>query len=386
MTADEASRAAAEPSLAGIEEILEAARNGRMSILVDDESRENEGDLVIPAQMATPEAINFMAKHGRGLICLSLTRERIEQLDLPPMSQANASRQETAFTVSIEAQEGVTTGISAADRAHTIQTAIDPLQGAEAITSPGHVFPLMARDGGVLVRAGHTEASVDIARLAGLNPSAVICEVMNEDGTMARRPDLMAFAERHGIKVGTIRDLIAYRLRHDSLVECVQERPLNSVYGDDWTAKAYVNTAEYEEHLVLVKGDVAAGGPPLVRMHALDIFDDIVGERSGRVGQLQKAMEMIGEAGRGVVVIIRDVRPDRLTQAMTAREQPSPPVSGQNGKGGSHPLREYGIGAQILLDLGVKEMILLSNTRHKIIGLEGYGLNIVDQKPIPTEG
>ena len=381
MDADEELRDESETCFSSIEEVIDDARNGRMVVLVDDESRENEGDLVIPAQMATPEVVNFMAKHGRGLICLALTRERVEQLGLPLMSHDNISRHETAFTVSIEAREGVTTGISAADRARTIQVAIDPARDANDIGSPGHVFPLRARDGGVLVRAGHTEASVDIARLAGLNPSAVICEIMNEDGTMARRPDLAEFARQHGIKIGTIRDLIAYRLRHDSLVEPVLECPFESVYGGSWTAKAYINTAEYAEHLVLVKGDPSGEEPVLVRMHALDIFEDIVGAAGGRAGQLQKAMEMIGEAGRGVAVIIRDVRPDRLTQQMKARSAPaqSPPDTAQ----GVHPLREYGIGAQILLNLGVRKMILLSNTRHNIVGLEGYGLDIVEQRPIP---
>jgi len=381
MTATDDSAQLSEAYLSSIEEVIEDARNGRMVVLVDDESRENEGDLVIPAQMATPDAVNFMAKYGRGLICLALTRERVEQLGLPLMSHTNISRHETAFTVSIEAREGVTTGISAADRARTVQVAIDPATDAGDIGSPGHVFPLRARDGGVLVRAGHTEASVDIARLAGLNPSAVICEVMNEDGTMARRPDLMAFAQRHGLKVGTIRDLIAYRLRHDSLVETVLERPFHSLYGGDWAAKAYVNKAEYAEHLVLVKGDVSGDEPVIVRMHALDIFEDIVGASGGRAGQLQKAMEMIGEAGRGVVVIIRDVRPDRLTQQLRARTEPDSAEGHDPAE--AHPLREYGIGAQILLDLGVRKLILLSNTQHRIVGLEGYGLDIVEQRPVP---
>mgnify|MGYP005838643649 CR=1 FL=1 len=369
-----------ESFLSDIEEIIDDARNGRMFILVDDEDRENEGDLIVPAQMATPAAINFMARHGRGLICLSLSADRIQALGLPMMSSDNASRHQTAFTVSVEAREGVTTGISAADRARTIQMAIDPNRGRDDLATPGHVFPLMARDGGVLVRAGHTEASVDISRLAGLNPSAVICEIMNEDGSMARMPDLQTFARTHGLKVGTIRDLIAYRLQHDSLVEPVAETRLDSRHGGAWTLKAYVNRAEYAEHLVLVKGDISTPEPVLVRMHALSIFEDILSEQNGRAGQLQRAMEEIGRAERGVVVVIRDVRPDRLTQSIAARQQTAHEAAERE-----YPLRDYGIGAQILLDLGVRDLILLSNTRHNIVGLEGYGLNIVEQRTIPEE-
>lgn len=365
--------------LSTIEEVIDDARNGRMFILIDDEDRENEGDLIVPAQMATPEAVNFMAKHGRGLICLTLTSARVERLGLPLMSQNNQTRHQTAFTVSIEAREGVTTGISAADRARTIAVAIDGSKGPEDIATPGHVFPLEARDGGVLVRAGHTEASVDIARLAGLNPSAVICEIMNDDGTMARLPDLVPFAQRHGLKVATIRDLIAYRLQHDSLVECVVENRMDSAWGGDWTVKAYVNTAEYAEHLVLVKGRIEPDKPTLVRMHAINIFQDLLAEANGRAGQLARSMEMIGEAGAGVVVVIRDTRPHRLTELM--RKRAGQPVAEDDS--GASPLRDYGIGAQILLDLGVRDMVLLSNTRHNIVGLEGYGLNIVEQRPIP---
>ena len=363
--------------LSPIEDVLEDARNGRMFILVDDEDRENEGDLIIPAQMATPEAVNFMAKHGRGLICLSLTRDRVETLGLELMSRNNRARHQTAFTVSIEAREGVSTGISAADRARTIAVAIDGSKGADDLVTPGHVFPLMARDGGVLVRAGHTEASVDIARLAGVNPSAVICEVMKDDGTMARLPDLVDFADEHHLKVATIRDLIAYRLKHDSLVECVSETPLTSRWGGDWTVKAYVNTAEYAEHMALVKGDLSGDEPVMARMHAVNLFDDLLGDEHGKPGQLASAMEMIGQAGRGIVVVIRDVSPTRLTETMKRRHGTDP------ASGGDTTLRDYGIGAQILLDLGVREMVLLSNTQHNIVGLEGYGLNIVEQRPIP---
>jgi len=361
--------------LASIEDIIDDARNGRMIVLVDDEDRENEGDLVIPAQMATPAAINFMATYGRGLICLPITGKRADQLGLELMSRNNQSRHQTAFTVSIEAKEGVSTGISAADRARTIAVAIDAAKGPADIASPGHVFPLIARDGGVLVRAGHTEAAVDIARLAGLNPSAVICEIMKDDGTMARLPDLLGFAQHHGLKVATIRDLIAYRLKHDSLVRCVAQTPLRSFWGGEWTAKAYVNTAEYAEHLALVKGDVAGPEPVMVRMHKVSLFDDLMGDAAGKPGQIASAMQMIGEAERGVVVMIRDVSPTRLTTEFQERRD------GRSG-GGPQSLRDYGIGAQILLDLGVQNLILLSNTHHNIVGLEGYGLEIVGQRPI----
>ena len=357
--------------LVPIEAIIDEARNGRMFILVDDEDRENEGDLVIPAQMATPDAINFMARHGRGLICLALTRGRVEQLQLPMMARNNGTRHETAFTVSIEAKEGVTTGISAADRARTIAVAIDAAQGPDALVSPGHVFPLMARDGGVLVRAGHTEASVDLARLAGLNPSGVICEIMRDDGSMARMDDLIPFARSHGLKIGTIRDLIAYRRRHDHLVACIAETTLNSRHGGLWQVKTYVNRAEYAEHLVLQKGKVAPGKPTLVRMHVLSPFADILGEESPRTGALQKSMEMIGKEGAGIVVIIRDNRPDRLSRMMAARE---------TGLREALEQRDYGIGAQILVDLGVSEIDLISNAHRSFVGLSGYGLTVVNER------
>ena len=366
--------------LSPIEDVIEDARNGRMYILIDDEDRENEGDLIIPAQMATPDAINFMAKHGRGLICLSMTSERIKNLGLELMGQQNQSRHNTAFTVSIEAMDGVTTGISAADRAHTIAVAIDGAKSGKDLATPGHVFPIQARDGGVLVRAGHTEASVDISRLAGLNPSAVICEIMNDDGTMARLPDLVMFAQYHGLKVATIRDLIAYRRLNDNLVECTVETPLTSEFGGDWKLKTYVNRAEYAEHLVLVKGDVDDRQPVLVRMHSLNLFDDVLAETNARAGQLHRVMQMIGEAGRGVVVIIRDIRPTRLSEMMQARNGDVPDAAGPGDKPAD--LKDYGIGAQILCDLGLKDLILLSNTKQHIIGLEGYGLNIVEQRPI----
>ena len=353
------------------EEIIDEARNGRMFILVDDEDRENEGDLVIPAQMATPDAINFMARYGRGLICLSLSPERVRTLGLPLMAAHNGTRHATAFTVSIEARDGVTTGISAGDRARTIAVAIDAGKDASHIVSPGHVFPLVARDGGVLVRAGHTEAAVDVARLAGLNPSGVICEIMNDDGTMARLPDLLGFARTHGLRIGTIRDLIAYRLRHDHLVECIASVPLESIHGGAWTARTYVNKAEYAEHMVLQKGRIDPGKPTLVRVHAMSMFTDLFGEAGGRAGLIPRAMEIIGEAGAGVIVIIRDARPDAISAQMRAR-----------GQGGGVELRDYGIGAQILVDLGVSDMVLLTNAHRNIVGLQGYGLNVVGEQAI----
>ncbi|HEY8352073.1 MAG TPA: 3,4-dihydroxy-2-butanone-4-phosphate synthase [Sphingomonadales bacterium] len=363
------------PGLSSIEEIINEARNGRMFILVDDEDRENEGDLVIPAQMATPEAINFMAKYGRGLICLSLTAERCAELGLRLMSEKNQSRHHTAFTVSIEAREGISTGISAHDRAHTIGVAIDPTKGAQDIVSPGHVFPLVAREGGVLVRAGHTEAAVDIARLAGLIPAGVICEVMNDDGTMARLPDLMKFAERHNLKIATIADLIAYRLKHDNLVHCAAEMDFHSRHGGAFRLKAYATSVDYAEHLVLVKGNVSTDEPVMVRVHTLNVMEDILAEDGPRTGQLAAAMDMIGEAGRGVVVLIRDSSDTALTDLIHYRRGEKPPQRPE--------LRNYGIGAQILLDLGVSRLILLSNTEKHLIGIEGYGLEIVERRPIP---
>ncbi len=358
--------------LATPEEIIEDAREGRMFILVDDEDRENEGDLVIPAQMATPEAINFMAKHGRGLICLAMTQQRCEALGLPLMPQQNSSRHGTAFTVSIEAREGITTGISAADRARTVQVAIDPTRGRGDLATPGHVFPLMAQDGGVLVRAGHTEASVDVARLAGLSPAGVICEIMNDDGTMARMPDLVRFAQEHGLKVGTIADLIAWRRTKERLVRREMETDFHSVHGGDWRMSLYVSTVTYGEHIALVKGDLSAPGPVPVRMHALNVLDDVLGDAdSGRSDHLAKAMNRIAREGRGVVVLIREPRPTALSEKVEARVQ--------DGPGAHDRLVDYGVGAQILLDLGIRDMILLSNTPKHIIALDGYGLKVVDQ-------
>jgi len=352
-----------------IEAIIEDARQGHMFILIDDEDRENEGDLVIPAQMATPEVVNFMAKHGRGLICLALARARVEELGLKLMAQHNASRHQTAFTVSIEAAEGVTTGISAADRAHTIAYAIDPARKAKDIISPGHIFPLVARDGGVLVRAGHTEAAVDIARLAGLNPSGVICEIMNDDGSMARLADLKQFALTHNLKIATIADLIAYRRRQEKLVECVAETIFESRHGGAFTMRIYVNRIEYAEHIVLIKGMVDPAKPVLVRMHALDVLHDVLGDiHDTHATDLHAAMRRIGEAGNGVIVLLREPRRSALLDKVRARlGEKTEPQAG---------LRDYGIGAQILLDLGVREMTLLSNSKRPVVGLDGYGLAI----------
>jgi 3,4-dihydroxy 2-butanone 4-phosphate synthase / GTP cyclohydrolase II len=359
--------------LAAAEELIEEARNGRMFILVDDEDRENEGDLVIPAQFATPDAVNFMARHARGLICLALTRQRCEQLALPLMSAQNGTRHQTAFTVSIEAREGVTTGISAHDRAHTIAVAINPESTRDDITTPGHIFPLMAREGGALVRAGHTEASVDIARKAGLYPAAVICEIMNDDGTMARLPELVAFGQRHNLKLGSIADLIAHRRMTERLVRRVSEGDYHHAAGGDWHAIVYANTVEYQEHLAVVKGDLSGPDPVLVRMHAVDLLDDMTG--SPHWIAVHNAMHMISRAGRGVVVFIREHRKTALAERVGALSVE---------RSSARVLRDYGIGAQILLDLGVKNMILLTNSRRTIVGLEGYGLNIMEQRAIPN--
>ena len=356
------------PVLVGIEEIIEEARNGRMFVLVDDEDRENEGDLVIPAQMATPDAVNFMATHGRGLICLTLQRQRVEALGLELMSRSNGSRHETAFT--IEAREGVTTGISAADRARTIAVAIDPTRGAQDIVTPGHVFPLIARDGGVLVRAGHTEAAVDISRLAGLNPSGVICEIMNEDGTMARLDNLIDFARRHRLKIGTIRDLIEYRMKHDHLVERAGESTFTSAHGGEWRAINYRSTVDGSVSVVLQKGQVHSDRSTLVRMHRISLFDDVLGRSGDKRDTLQRAMRTIGDEGSGLIVCLMPGQPDKLQAEVAGR-----PAGGD--------LREYGIGAQILADLGVSEMTLLTNSHRNVIGLEGYGITVVGERPIP---
>jgi 3,4-dihydroxy 2-butanone 4-phosphate synthase/GTP cyclohydrolase II len=356
------------PAISPIEEIIEEARNGRMYILVDAEDRENEGDLVIPAQFATPEAINFMAKYGRGLICLALTEGRTRALELDLMSPRNGTRHQTAFTVSIEAKEGVSTGISAHDRARTIGVAIDPAKGPDDLVTPGHVFPLIARDGGVLVRAGHTEASVDIARLAGCLPAGVICEVMNDDGTMARLPDLIAFAQHHNLKIGTIADLIAYRREKDGLVAHVGETAFRNRFGE-FRMHLYRNKLDNVEHVALVRGAVGADRSMLVRMHRVDIMVDVLGGGGDRARLAQAAFEAIAaDPEGGVLVFLRESDPAALSRRILGGEEPDD----HDGR----MLREYGIGAQILRHLGVRRMTLLTNAPAKVIGLEGHGLSI----------
>lgn len=359
-------------AIASVEEIIDEARHGRMYILIDDEDRENEGDLVMPAQMATPASINFMATHGRGLICLAMGKDRIDQLGLQLMARNNGSRHETAFTISIEARDGVTTGISAADRARTIAVAIDSSKGAEHLVSPGHVFPLLARPGGVLVRAGHTEAAVDVSRLAGLNPSGVICEILKEDGTMARLPELVKFARLHNLKIGTIRDLIAYRRRYDNNLERIADTRFRSHWGGDWTAITFRNRAADAETLALVKGSLPTSEPTLVRMHVLDLFDDILGQDGNRGGLLSRSMEVVAEHGSGVVVILG--RPPQLSHVFRARAGEHVPEMNE--------LRDYGIGAQILAELGIHDMILLTNSSTTLVALEGYGINIVEERAL----
>jgi 3,4-dihydroxy 2-butanone 4-phosphate synthase/GTP cyclohydrolase II len=362
--------------LSSIEEIIDDARNGRMFILVDDEGRENEGDLVIPAQMATPDAVNFMAKYGRGLICLALTRKRVEELRLPLMTTHNQTRHATAFTLSIEAKDGVTTGISAADRARTIAVAIDPASTRENLATPGHVFPLMARDGGVLVRAGHTEAAVDIARLAGLIPAGVICEIMNDDGSMARLPDLVKFAQHHGLKIATIAELIAYRRRKERLVRVETETPFKSRFGGQWLLRIYTDTVSGTEHVAMVKGQVQTPEPVMVRMHQVNVLSDLFWESDNpKTGELHRSMEAIAAHGKGVVVVLRDFPGGRLSDRLKAQLK---------GEDGTTRLMDYGVGAQILVDLGVSNMILLTNTSKNVVGLEGYGLKIVEQRGIPV--
>jgi 3,4-dihydroxy 2-butanone 4-phosphate synthase / GTP cyclohydrolase II len=368
--------------LSATAEIIEDLRNGRMVILVDAEDRENEGDLIVPAQMATPDAVNFMAKHGRGLICLSLTKARADELRLESMVRTNASRTGTAFTVSIEAREGITTGISAHDRARTIATAIDASKGHADIVSPGHVFPLIARDGGVLIRAGHTEASVDLCRMAGLYPAAVICEIMNDDGTMARMPDLVGFAQKHGLKIGTIEDMIAHRLSNDKLVRSVAKRDVESAHGGKFALHVYGTTVDAGEHLALVKGDLAAPGPVLVRVHAVNPLQDLlgIGTDAGQESLIEKSMRIIEKEGRGVIVLLRDLRPKSVSEGLAREGRPK-----KHGKPEGQERRrvDIGVGSQILRDLGVSEMILLSNSSASVyVGLEGYGLKIVDTRKI----
>lgn len=364
-----------ESPISSIEDILEDARNGRPYILVDAEDRENEGDVVIPAQMATPDVINFMARHARGLVCLSITPERAKQLRLPPMVHDNGARNGTAFTVSIEAREGISTGISPKDRAHTIAVAIDPTKDSRDLVSPGHVFPLVARDGGVLVRAGHTEAAVDISRMAGLYPAGVICEIINDDGSMARLPDLVKFGQLHGLKIGTIADLIAYRRRTERFVERVLERPFDSQWGGQFRLYVYRNTLDGSEHLALVKQMPHPSKPTLVRMHQLDIASDVLGGAGAtmRANYVEQAMQVLSaHEGPAVMVLLRDPDPKVLSNRF-GNDQPE-----ALGRG----LRDYGVGAQILIDLGVRDMIALSGTRPKPAALEGYGLSIIDWKTL----
>ncbi len=356
--------------IASIEVIIEEARKGRMFILVDHEDRENEGDLVIPAEHATAEAVNFMATYGRGLICLTLSGARIDALGLPLMAMTNSSRHETAFTVSIEAREGVSTGISAQDRALTIAVAIDPNRGPQDIATPGHVFPLRARDGGVLVRAGHTEAATDVSRLAGLSPAGVICEIMNEDGTMARLPELVAFAKKHGLKIGTISDLIAYRRRHDNLVREARVEEVTSAYGGDWTMRVFTDVTEGTEHVALTKGDIATPEPVLVRTHALHELEDVLALGPAPEGELARAMRIVAEEGRGAVCLFRNPRAKLLVEE----------------EEGPRTVKNTGLGAQILTSMGLKKLILLTNSpQTRYLGLEAYDLEIVGTRPI-TKG
>jgi 3,4-dihydroxy 2-butanone 4-phosphate synthase/GTP cyclohydrolase II len=360
-----------------IEDILEDARNGRPYILVDAEDRENEGDIIIPAQFATPDQINFMIRQARGLVCLAMTADRARQLRLPPMAADNRESMKTAFTVSIEAKDGVTTGISATDRARTIHVATDATKGMDDIVSPGHIFPLVARDGGVLVRAGHTEAAVDISRMAGLTPAGVICEIIKDDGEMARMPDLIAFAQLHGLKIGTIADLIAYRRRTERFVERTMQTPFESVHGGPFDMMVYRNTIEDAEHVALVHGKIEPGKPTLVRMHQVDFACDLLGHVERRQDYVPKALKQISDHdGAGVVVFLRDPSLMSIAERLAGVDKPT---------AADRSLRAYGVGAQILLDLGVRDMIVMSSTRPEPTALEGYGLRIVGWRDMDGE-
>lgn len=357
-------------AIASAEEIIEEARKGRIFILVDHEDRENEGDFVIPADACDAAAVNFMATHGRGLICLPMEARRIEELGLPMMSMHNSSRHETAFTTSIEAREGVSTGISAADRALTVATAIDPANGPADIATPGHVFPLRARNGGVLVRAGHTEAAVDIARLAGRNPSGVICEIMNEDGTMARLPELVEIAKKHGMKIGTISDLIAYRRRHDNLVRETGREVITSEFGGEWDMRIFTDLTHEIEHVVLIKGDISTADPVLVRTHALNEAQDVLGMGPKAADELPRAMQIIAKGGRGVVCLFREPR-----KTLYARDEEEPGT-----------VRNIGLGSQILSALGLSDLVLLTDSPDtRYVGVDAYGLNITATRPIQED-
>lgn len=360
--------------LATIPEIIAEAKQGKMFILVDDEDRENEGDLVIPASMCDDSKINFMARYGRGLICLALTEKRVAELDLPLMSLHNESRNKTAFTVSIEARSGISTGISAFDRAKTVADAINPSKNKEAIVSPGHIFPLKAQNGGVLVRAGHTEAAVDIAVLAGLNPAGVICEIMNDDGTMARMPDLIKFARSHKMKIATIADLIEYRRKNEKLISVIEHGKFISKHAGEFGLTVYKSKVDGVEHLALVKGKISAEQPTLVRMHHLNIFSDCLEDaQNPKTGSLLKVMKKIAKHENGVIVVIRQPN-EAITHLLTGATNQTPNKEQQ--------LKNYGTGAQILSDLGVKKMTLLTNSKKSVIGLEGYGIKIVGYKKI----
>lgn len=371
MSPDSVTRHSTHEAISSTDELIAEARAGRMFILVDDEDRENEGDLIIPAQFATPQALAFMMRHARGLICLALSPAQIARLDLPMMAVANQQRHQTAFTVSIEARDGITTGVSARDRAHTIAVAINPETTPRDLVSPGHVFPLAARPGGTLVRAGHTEAAVDIARMAGLIPAGVICEIMNDDGTMARLPDLVAFAQRHALKLGTIADMIAHRRGTENLVRRMHETTQELDTGS-WKILVYASTLNQAEHVVMVKGEIAGRTPVLVRMQALDPIQMLPGGRTSRL--MHQAMRQIEAEGAGIMVVLHDWRTAGLLDIVTGRHG--------HAAVRERMLRDYGIGAQILADLGVHEMVLLSNTARTIVGLEGYGLKITGQRPI----
>ncbi len=364
-----------------IDEVIADAKAGKLFILVDDQDRENEGDLCIIAEYATPEVVNFMATHGRGLICLALTREKAEELSLSLMERRNESRHSTAFTVSIEAREGVTTGISAHDRSHTIKVAIKPTATINDITTPGHIFPLVARDGGTLVRAGHTEAIIDIAKAANKNASGVICEIMNDDGSMARLPNLVSFAKKHSLKIGAIAELIAWRRGNESLVSRISETIINSSFGGDWRMMVYRNDITGVEHIALLKGDLLTNEPVLVRMHALDMMVDVLAETNQQraFGELHRAMTIIAEKGRGLIVLLRESNSSSISHLIASR------TGTEKEKTNLPELRDYGVGAQILGDLDVRNMILLTNSRPNIIALEGYGLSVSGWEPISKE-